>query len=162
VGDSGSGKSTFLKLLAGKEEPTAGTIDISGELHSLCFCTLVSLYVLTVGMHFSAIFIFVPQELQHTRVAADTSSGSTSNSSSSTPLSFCSAAVLSVVQYRCSVLNLLHDNMTTGDRAMVYMTRGFSYDGSSTVAANIRSRIVRYAGTEQALCSRLVRHLHTL
>jgi hypothetical protein len=43
---------------------------------------------------------------------------------------------------------------------MVYMTRGFSYDGSSTVAANIMSRIVRYAGTEQALCSRLVRHLH--
>jgi hypothetical protein len=41
---------------------------------------------------------------------------------------------------------------------MVYMTRGFKYDGGSTVAANIRSRIVRYAGTEQALCSRLVRY----
>jgi hypothetical protein len=48
--------------------------------------------------------------------------------------------------------------MITGDRAMVYMTRGFKYDGGSTVAANIRSRIVRYAGTEQALCSRLVRY----
>eukprot|EP00611_Tribonema_gayanum_P028782 TRINITY_DN74_c0_g2_i1.p1 TRINITY_DN74_c0_g2~~TRINITY_DN74_c0_g2_i1.p1 ORF type:complete len:226 (+),score=49.55 TRINITY_DN74_c0_g2_i1:204-881(+) len=38
IGDAGSGKTTFLKILAGKESPSSGTVDITGD-HCMVYLT---------------------------------------------------------------------------------------------------------------------------
>ncbi|KAG5192459.1 P-loop containing nucleoside triphosphate hydrolase protein [Tribonema minus] len=38
IGDAGSGKTTFLKILAGKESPSSGTVDITGD-HRMVYLT---------------------------------------------------------------------------------------------------------------------------